>query len=225
MNNIVLLYSDVSKGMKSYGPKAIVPMGSRKIPLIIKQIESIKKLYKDVTYQIYVVLGFDQEKIRDLLKKHNKYQDIIIIQHKEYVKENQGSGFIQAIDQIKNGNLLVVQNGIFANYIPTNLNRSTIPVLKNSTHGIFPVGVRSNNGVAEYLFYGLEYDWPEICYFAARDYDSIRDLLINNVSVQQKEGMFLFEHINYLIDHNYSFYTEVLSHKHIKKVINHKEIC
>jgi len=226
MNNIVLLCSDISKGMKSYGPKAVVPIGRKKTPLIVKQIDAIKKLYKNIGCQIYIVVGFDKDRICNLLKEYNKYQDVIILEHKQYVKDNQGSAFMEAIKQIKTGNLLVIQNGILSNYMPENPNQSTIPIIKKPINDAFPVGVRrSSSGDAEYLFYGLEYGWPEICYFASGDYHRARELLMTRVSEKQKEGMFLFEYLNYLIEHQYSFHIELLSHKHIKKVINYKEIC
>lgn len=225
ITNIVLLYSDISKGMKSYGPKAIVPIGSSKQPLIIKQIETIRKTYQKIDHKIYVVLGFDKERIKEILKKHNLYEHVSVIEHDNYIKENQGYGFIQAIERIMKGNLLVIQNGICANYLPSNMTLSAIPILKKHNDSIFSIGVRSNNNKAEYLFYGLEYDWPEICYFTHKDYDIARDLLMSNISIQQKNSMFLFEHLNYLIDHQFNFITETILNKHIKKVINHKEIC
>jgi hypothetical protein len=225
MNNIVLLYSDISKGMKSYGPKAIVPIDRYHNTLITKQIDTIQKNYRNTKYKIYVVLGFDKDKVIDILASNAKYSNVTIIDHKQYIKDNQGSGFIEAINLIHEGNMLVIQNGIFANYIPKTPQHNIIPILKKRQNGAFPIGVRSVDSRAQYLFYDLDYDWSEICFFSDNDYLSIRNFLMNSTSMQQKNSMFLFEHINNLIDNNYIFNTEIISLKNIKKVINHKIIC
>lgn len=222
MNNIILLYSDVSKGMKSYGSKALIPSGN--VPLIIRQILQIKKETAEINKKIYLVLGFDKNKIIDTLKEYNLYKDLEIIDNQNYVKENQGKGFVEAITEIKHGNCYVISNGIITNHVVYNTNENIIPVLKRKkdTESSFPIGVRSDNGIAKYFFYDLEYEWPESCYFCAKDYYDIRSAILSDISEQQKDGMFLFEHLNKLIDKNFILKTEIVPNKQFKKILSYK---
>jgi hypothetical protein len=221
MNNIVLLYSDVSKGMKSYGAKALVANGN--IPLVIKQILQIQKQFVQNS-KIHVVLGFDKSRIVDVLKKNELYNKINIIENPNYVKENQGQGFIEALQQIEGGNCYIISNGILTNHILSDNDENIIPILKrkaNSTSS-FRIGVRTDCGIAKYFFYDLEYEWPESCYFCEKDYDSIRKAILYDMSQQQKNGMFLFEHLNKLIDQNFILKTQIVPNKQFKKILSYK---
>ena len=60
IENIILLCSDITKGMKSYGPKAFIPIGRPKQPLIIHQLQKLKKIYSKKV-NIFIVIGFEKE--------------------------------------------------------------------------------------------------------------------------------------------------------------------
>jgi UDP-N-acetylglucosamine pyrophosphorylase len=64
IDNVIILCSEITKGMKSYGPKAFVPIGvkNKAKPLIIKQIDNILHTYGENTH-IYIVIGFEHEKL------------------------------------------------------------------------------------------------------------------------------------------------------------------
>ena len=68
INNVILLCSEITKGMKSYGPKAFVPVGNKykQKPLVIKQIDNIIQRYTKNT-DIYIVIGFEHDKFLKIL--------------------------------------------------------------------------------------------------------------------------------------------------------------
>ena len=62
----IILASEITKGMKSIGSKALLPI-SGSVTLIDYQIQFLKRFYNPV--EIYICTGFDHEKI---VKKNNE---------------------------------------------------------------------------------------------------------------------------------------------------------
>ena len=78
IHNIILLCSEITRGMKSYGPKSFVPVSKHKIPFIIYQIQQIISTHGKNT-SIYIVVGFEQEKFIKLIETEfprRKYKHI-----------------------------------------------------------------------------------------------------------------------------------------------------
>lgn len=223
MRNIALLHSDISKGMKSYGPKALVPINREKTPLIIEQLRCIRKSYKREKYVVYLILGFEYDRIIQTLKDYNEYKNVEIIFHSDYSKDNQGPGFIKAISEIQNNDLLIIQNGILLYDMYFDTRYSQIPLCKKTKIKKFDIGARIDSGSVSYLFYDLEYEWPELCYMDHDTYNSARSIVLG--SSLNKDYCFTFEHINHLIDNDFKFYIKFLKKQQIKKVVNHKKIC
>jgi len=224
MNNVLLLHSDISKGMKSYGPKGLMPVGSKKTPFIIQQIDNVEKSYKGTDFQIHIVVGFEKEKLIGIIKKFKKniYSKINFIQHDNFVRDNQGPGFIWGLQQINKGNIFVIPNGILTkNIFLANQNHNIIPIFKhNKESGCHDnICVRTENEQVKYLFYGLDYEWTELCYFTEASYDTIRNI---STTALLQHGHFFFEHINSMIEKGIVFNYKFLNRKKITKIINHK---
>lgn len=214
MIDIILLCSGITKGMKSYGPKAIVPVGKNKNPLIVEQIQNIRSL--KIKCSINVVIGFESKRIISILNDY-KIKNINFIFHEDYENDNAGGAILKAIQNIKN-NCVIIDDGIIANEIK-NKNISYLPIFNKETKN-FNIGLTENYSIVEYLFYDLPKAWSELCYIGQQDLANIRHIFANNE--KKAKTMFLFEIINLLIDNNIKFEVEQISNKNIKKLINHK---
>ncbi len=222
MINIIFLCHEITKGMKSFGPKAIIPIGKKNNiePLIIKQIKNTQKALENTSFKIHVVVGFEQDKIIKILKNFNP--KINIIKYDKYAESNSAGVVLECLNIIPNGHYLFVENGIICNYKPKNNSESLIPVLltkKNNKNDKFTIGVTASDNKAEYMFYDLAQNkWSEILFVSEMDAERIRQLS----SVASVNHMFLFEYINFLIESHVNFYIDHIPQNNIIKILNHK---
>lgn len=219
IDNVILLNSEITKGMKSYGPKAFVPIN--KTPLVVKQIENILQTYGKKT-NIYVVMGFEYDKFNSLIDHYfsgSKYNNIHKIFNTDFENTNNSHAAFLAINDIMHGGTIIVQNGILLiDYIPKYQNKSILPII-NTKNLIFNLGMNISNNRVQYMFYDLDNKWSEIIYISPDDLKKIK-LILSKSCIRQQ---FLFETVNLLIENNIMFETEIISSKKIIKINNHKD--
>lgn len=220
MINIILLSSDIPKGMKSYGPKAIIPIGKPEEPLIIKQIKKIKLVYGSTRHSIHVVTGFESEKIEKIVHKY-KYKNINFIYDDCFDSANNTYGLRKALRSISGNNFLVIQSGVVGCYKPKNSKKSSLGTIKTNDIN-FNIGIRSNNNKAVYMFYDLENIWSEIAYIGSDDYDRVMSLLGSDSFEAKSKSLFVFETINGLIENSIDFDLETINKNTIHKYLHYK---
>jgi hypothetical protein len=214
MTDLILLCSGITKGMKSYGPKATIPIGKKKIPLIVDQILKIKQ--NKNRYDIHIVVGFEHKKILSIIEDY-KIKNIDLVYDSEYEHHNSSGALLSVIDKVQD-KFIVFEDGVISSEIP-NTNTTYLPTLdKNSTE--FNIGTTSNNSKIEYLFYDLPNLWAEFFSVSSNNTKEIKELLTHNRSKVKK--MFLFEMINFLIDNDIVFVDCKIKSKNVQKIINHK---
>jgi hypothetical protein len=224
MMNAILLYSEIPKGMKSYGPKAIVPIGKLRTPLIVKQIRTLQKSCK----KIYIIIGFDKEKIIDTISTYG-IKDIEYIYYPDYTSSNDCGALIHFITTNKlneKDNYLVVQGGVTLCPIKQPKNNAMF-CIKNNRHipelNGFNLNIRLDYAdKASYLFYDTtEHVWIEMVYLTQSAICSIKQLI-----EKQKiyTSMFLFECLNTIIDFGIDFDIVSLNKNYINKINHHKQI-
>lgn len=215
MIDIVLLYSGITKGMKSYGPKCIVPIGKSKTPFITEQINLLKK-NRNID-NIYVVIGFDSKKVMSLIKdeKNSKVHFFI---NDEYENTNSGGSLLKVLHKL-NKTTLIFEDGILSYDIPKNKKHSYIPVLSKQNKA-YSIGSIIQDDKIKYMCYDLNNSWAEYVCVSESDINKAKSVIQN--SKQHIGSMFLFEIINLLIDDDIEFHQYALSSKKIKKIINHK---
>jgi hypothetical protein len=217
--NIIFLCYEITKGMKSFGPKALIPMGKKRNsnPLIVKQIKEIQKIYENTEHKIHVVLGFEHERVTKALKDCKTINTII---YERYHETNSAGAIVEVLKRIGKEDCLFIENGIIAKYKPKHLDQSCIPAINSNDHEAFPIGITHSQDKAEYLFYDLEPKWPEVAMMHKSDFDHIMRVSETN----QVSQMFFFEYLNLLIESGINFHTEPVSAKKFNKILNHKII-
>ena len=217
--NIIFLCYEITKGMKSFGPKALIPMGSKRnsTPLIIKQIKEIQKIYQHTNHNIHIVLGFEHERVSKILKDYKKINTII---YDKYNETNTAGAIVDILGYIGKEDCLFIENGIISKYKPKQSIYSCLPMIKADDKESFPVGITHCENKAEYLFYDLEPKWPEVAMLHKSDFDHIMKVSANQAVSQ----MFFFEYLNLLIESGINFHTEAVSKTKFSKILNHKII-
>jgi GTP:adenosylcobinamide-phosphate guanylyltransferase len=184
----IILASEITKGMKSIGSKALLPI-SGSTTIIDYQIQSLKRFYNPI--DIYICTGFDHDKI---VKKTQKYKDIKYIYNKNYIKHNQMDSLLLCLDRYKLNHALIINNGVLISekiHLDTNTEIFTINSPKKTD---FSIGCNISNLYTNYLFYDLPHKWVE-CVFINND--AIQALLEYS-KIKDISKLFLFEGLNIL---------------------------
>lgn len=214
MTDVILLCSGITKGMKSYGPKATIPIGKKKTPLIVDQISKIKQ--NKHRFNIHVIIGFEHKKIISIIEDY-KIKNINLVYDEQYESHNSSGALLSVIESIQN-KFIVFEDGVISSEIP-NINSSYLPLLDKHNEQ-FNIGTTISDTKIEYLFYDLPNLWAEFFSVSSEDSKQIKELLISNRTKIKK--MFLFEMINFLIDNGIDFGNYKIKSKNVQKIINHK---
>ena len=219
MTNIILSSFQISKGIKSIGPKGLLPATSHtKKPLIIQQIENIKSIFGKKKHKIHIVVGYQKEKVLKVLDKHSLTKTLNIIKHKPYESYGEARPVSELICSFEKSNTLIINEGVlFTNLsIPKKTSIYTLP--KNKYN--FDIGAVITNNKVNYLCYDIPNIWAEITFIQKNDLCNIQDITKNKIQ-DKINPIFMFEYINYLIDAGVTFQTKILRYnsiKHIKAV-------
>jgi hypothetical protein len=220
MTDIVFIVSEITKGMKSFGPKCLLSING--VSLIEYQIKYIRKFFKKDT--IYLITGFEADKIKKHIYTYTNIstKNIVFIEDSNYEKNNQAAAILQyAINKQNQNGSLFINNGILIknNFLKNlNLNKNHI----FSIHGKksnFDIGSNPCKQL-EYLFYDLPVLWSECAYF---NYSTI-EYLKNNLFTENINSMFFFELINKLIEHEIDFANHSIPKTQVAKILNMKDV-
>ena len=214
--NILLLASEITKGMKSIGPKCLLKLHSD-ISILDYQIHQAKVAFKNAN--IVIITGFENERV----KKHieNNHKNITIICDESYATCNQTNAILTAIDTLgKLENMLIIGSGIlFKQYPKIKSDQESVLFYLDKNKDNFNIGSASTDST-QYLFYGLPNTWAE-CVFL----DSKTIQIMSMLDKKRFGQLYLFETINKLLEtYDINFISHIINKKNIFKVLSHKDI-
>lgn len=218
MIDVILIVSEITKGMKSVGSKSLLKVSSE-ITLVEHQINQIKSIDKNL--KITVITGFDHEKISKLIKK--KYKNINILYDKDYETNNQSASlnlFFQ--HHPKADKLLIVNSGILfkhSSILSDTLCGNSKIYLLDKPKNNFTIGCDDSQNL-EYIFYDLPQPWSECLYLNKEAIDRIRKMILSS----KIEQMYIFEIINSLLLNNIIFDKIYIKKSNIVKINGIKDI-
>jgi hypothetical protein len=219
MIDIVFIMPEITKGMKSFGPKALVSVKGATI--LEHQINNIRQVFKN--NNIYLLTGFESEKVKKILQQTKSFnkKNIIVLNDPDYMINSQVASIKQYLNNKTNNNgTLFINNGIIPKYDFSKIdyNKNYI-FLINGNKANFNIGSSSAQNI-EYLFYDLPFLWSE-CLFLN---PSSLDLLNNTISHTDTKTLFFFEIINRLLENNkINFKTNFMNKNEIIKISNIKD--
>lgn len=217
MINIILCNFQKTKGIKSIGPKGLLRVSAiSKKPLIVQQIENIRKILGRKQYRINVILGYQKEKVVRNLDKYNLLKKINIIDHFMYDKFGEAKPVFDLINTLdNNSSCLIVNDGIV--FTSLEIPKSnTIFTIKDRKKN-FDVGAVVVGNHVKYLCYDIPNIWTGITFFHKKDMPMIKQ--INDNTIDSKiNPAFIFEYINCLIDSGITFQTINFRYNSIKHI-------
>lgn len=210
--NILIIASEVTKGMKSIGSKSLLKLKNSTL-VIEHQIKELKRHYKNST--ITISTGFESEK---MIKALSAY-DVKFIYNEEYQTTNQAKSLIDYIQNSIPEQLLIINSGIlFKNIFTRNTYRPGVFIL-DKPKADFNIGCNIDTD-AFYLFYDLPHRWSECMLLSKKELLSLRDL-----SKQKNlEQLYLFEIMNLLSDKGSLFEKHIISKTGIMKISHVKDL-
>lgn len=218
MIDIVYIIPEITKGMKSFGPKSLITV--RNISILEYQLMQARSLFRNS--HIYLLTGFESERIEKTVfsSKHiTGKKNIHIIENKEYENHSQSSSIMSYIQQRQTDNgAIFINNGILIKYNFTKINKS-------QNHLFFLNGLKSNFHIGsakleqtEYLFYDLPYLWSECAYLEPDTLNYIGQLSLDDV-----KSIFFFELINKLIEKKFAFNSIPVPKNQVTKIAHVKD--
>jgi hypothetical protein len=215
MFDVLILMPEITKGMKSIGPKALLKIKNSTAILDhqIYQLKQIKGLNS-----INLATGFESERIK---KNINKYSRINIVYNQNYESTNQTESILIYLKEYSPKNLLIIGNGIlFKNTFQdcTKNTKSKIYFLDKPKQN-FNIGCNDTPNI-EYLFYDFPTPWMECVFLNNEAMESL-------VSLSKKHSLsqnYLFETINLLLGQNIKFHKEIIQKKNVIKISTIKDI-
>jgi hypothetical protein len=190
---------NITKGMKSYGPIGTLKKNNTSKELILHQIEYLRKIFGSI--DIYVVLGFGQEKITNSVR--NK-KNINFIYNNDYDKKNYAYAFKLFLQNIKgkidnyDGVLFIDSNVLIRHLSYKNTSFSWIVAKKTKKNMTNYLGIRTSDisDTADMIFYQLgKLVWCKSFYLSQKD---IKTCMIH--AHKYYDNMFIFEILNESID-------------------------
>lgn len=222
--SVLLMAQEPTKGIKSYGPKILLNINSKK-KIIDYHIDNFINIQKSA--KIITSIGFDGEKIKKHLLKisRNKKQINNTLFCKDYDKYNEGYIISEYLKNYPNTDrLLIVPAGILfkPNSIENkHINKNSTIFLLNKYAENFHTGCSIQYDKIKYMFFDLEYCWTECVYFNKQSIEKIKEI-IQHSDIKNK---FIFEIINILLEHNVEFDYEIMNASKFIKINSTKELA
>lgn len=217
MINALIIIPEITKGMKSVGSKALLPIKKEKCVLDY-QINAIRNIDKNI--HITIATGFESEKIIDLIKTYN---NVDYIYDHNYKMTNQAQSLKLYLQKHPNiTNLLLISSGvIFKSCFITKamLKEQSKVFILNKQKENFTLGCNKNPNV-EYIFFDLPDLWSECLYL---NHEAL-SWLQHFTESRNIEQMYIFELINELLSHKILMHKQVVNKKDIIKITHLKDI-
>ena len=220
MIDIVIIIPEITKGMKSFGPKALISVKGK--TLIEHQISMLRSTFKH--NHIYLLTGFESDRIKKTIhsSKVISPKNISILENKQYDTTGQLTSIVGYINQKSNDNgAIFINNGIITkfNFAKSfNKNNNSIFLIKGKKNN-FNIGCADQVSV-EYLFYDLPILWSECVYLNHQTMDIVKNIVMPH----ELKALFFFELINKLLEQPVNFDRVMIPKTQITKINNIKDV-
>ena len=206
--SIIIPAAGMGRRMKSYGPKALIPLPSGKtnpktgaprenITLIERQLRILIDCYPSA--EIFIIVGFQAEKIRHQLKDYPVRFIYNPLHESTNVLYSLGLAF-QAV--ISSGAIIVYGDLIFNTNAVQNL-KGESKIIADAYGQMCDdeVGLTIQNKQAMTFAYGLKDKWAQIAYLNGKELSLFKEISIHPDTSQ----WFGYEGLNHVIKHGGNF--------------------
>lgn len=213
MLDVLIIIPEITKGMKSIGPKAMLKIKNT-TTILHHQINQLNQHNK---CNIFLSIGFEAEKIK---KGLGSYANVNFMYNPYYKSTNQSKSISLFLEQYDSKKLLVISNGILFKNNPFNTSKSSCIYVLDKPKANFDIGCNYSHNL-HYLFYDLPTPWSECVLFDGTAIAQLKKL----ISTFNTDKLYLFELINLMIDKQKTkFETAMVKKNNFMKVNNIKDL-
>jgi len=194
--SIIIPVAGVGYRMKSYGPKAMIEV-SKNTTLIEKQIKTLWREYPEA--DIFVVVGFDSEKIVNRLSRY----PVRIIYNPIYESTSVLYSVGLAMEAVITKEVMVVYGDLFFNQSTINNLRGSSKVIAENSGFLkkSEVGIASDEDLVTNFSFGLDTKWCQIVYLSGKELD-----IFEKICFKKETSQWLgYEALNYVIKNGGQF--------------------
>jgi choline kinase len=189
--SIIIPAAGMGRRMKSYGPKALIPLHNGET-VLSRQIKLVRSVYSQA--EIIVVVGFEAEKIRKTVDYNIK-----VVYNDAFEITNVARSIYLGLSASNCDNTLIIYGDLVFNtsaLIPCTSNSSRALVDSKSRFGKTEVGVTVIDGKISTFSYGLPVKWGQMVYLQGNEVELFKKLLSNKKTVK----FFGFEILNAMLN-------------------------
>lgn len=215
--SIIIPAAGSGQRMKSYGPKALLPLGNGET-LIRRQVNIVHRLYPEA--EIIVVLGYAAEKIRKELPKFVK-----IVYNNSFDYTNVAYSISLGIKStpLASAVLIIYGDLVFTDNVITDISDKHSLVITDQYHRFkdTEVGLTTVDNHVTIFSYGLPIKWAQISLLRGYELELFQQFTGN----EKKNKMFGFEALNYIIEqHGVLRAIPLLENQKITEIDSSKDI-
>lgn len=188
---IIILSAAIPYGMKTYGPKSLLPVigGSH---LLKKQLDTVRHIYPKAT--IITVVGYEADKI---IKTK---PECLLVENQLYEDTGEIEQLRLALNLVKSKNVLIINGDSYFNEYAINFDVTkniSYLLVSNQSKNKSEIGVSLvNNKATQLVFSKTDYKWCNICFISNKIYNKMYSYVNNRENNRQ----YLFQMINHLLD-------------------------
>lgn len=208
--SVLILTTLSDHGIKSLGNKSLIKIKQK--PIVVHQIESIRKALRSTEYEIVIVCSFDCSKIEKTIKQYIKNTNIRVIYEKSE-NINFGGALMTGIFNASYEDVLYLNYGLIFR------NNALTPILKDRENNFallasnhlqndnIDVGCFIEDNTVSNLFFNLgDHKYLDCAFF----HKETTRYLKRNTTPEKCRNQFTFEIINKLLD-KFTFYTRFVN--------------
>lgn len=188
--SIILLSSNISYGMRTFGPKPLFKINNKF--LVEHQTDIIKSVIPNS--EIILTIGYEAHKI---IKKH--FAHIRIVENQLFATTNEVEQLRLSINNIETDRVIIIAGSLFLDELLLKLtldNPNSIIYNNQSRNSTNEVGVTVVDSYATIFAYDIKTKWYPIFYFKDRYLKYFKQLCDN----RDHGRLFMFEILNLLLN-------------------------
>ena len=190
--DVMIPVAGLGKRMKSYGPKALIPIKYGQ-NILQRQLSIMDETL--VSYNLILICGFEAEKMIS-----SSPAGAIKVENELYEDTNIARSVAIGLRSIPNCDRLLLVNGdlVFSKNAISSIDYSRSSILASNDYmSDNEVGcIVNSRGNLENMMYDLPKKWAQIAYFQDKELDMLRSIACN----RKNRKMFMFEIINKIIE-------------------------
>jgi choline kinase len=213
---VVIPAAGTGRRMKSFGPKALLPLGDGRT-VLRRQIDTVRQVWPGA--DVVVVVGYDAERVVKTLPA-----GVRVVENEHYEETGAARSVAMGLRATAAGRVLVLYGDLVFNKatlagLPAD--RSVVLVDSKKRLPASEVGVTTDGGLAVHFDYGLKTKWCSIALLAGRELHLFKQLGAH----KDRRRLMGFEVLNLVVERGGELYAHEAPKMRLVEIDSGKDIA